>query len=78
MTAYSPSGPRNPVRGVRCPMRIASACPRLMAGNPSAPMAAVAAPALMSARRPLFVESFMAPPRFIVRETSLAKLRSQL
>ena len=28
MTAYSPSGPRKPVSGVRCPIRIVSDCAR--------------------------------------------------
>ena len=35
MTAYSPSGPRKPVNGVRWPMRIASAWARTIAGMPT-------------------------------------------
>jgi hypothetical protein len=31
-TAKSPSGPRKPVRGVRCPILIASDCAREIAG----------------------------------------------
>src|SRR5882762_1904256 len=32
ITAYSPSGPRKPVRGVRCPILIVSPCAREIAG----------------------------------------------
>jgi hypothetical protein len=44
ITAYSPSGPRNPVRGVRCPNRMASDWPLTMAGNPSVESAVAAHP----------------------------------
>src|SRR5215831_14714616 len=51
MTAYSPSGPRKPVSGVRCPMRMASACARTIAGMPTPASTADPAALLMSVRR---------------------------
>ena len=51
MTAYSPSGPRKPVSGVRWPMRIASACPRTIAGVPIPANSAEPAALLISVRR---------------------------
>src|SRR5499426_3177982 len=51
MTAYSPSGPRKPVSGVRCPMRMASACARTIAGMPTPASTAEPAALLMSVRR---------------------------
>src|SRR5882672_7845009 len=51
MTAYSPSGPRKPVSGVRCPMRMASACARTTAGMPTPASNAAPALPLMSERR---------------------------
>src|SRR6516162_5893366 len=51
MTAYSPSGPRKPVSGVRCPTRMASACARTIAGMPTPASTADPAALLMSVRR---------------------------
>src|SRR5215471_8831681 len=51
MTAYSPSGPRKPVSGVRCPMRMASACARTIAGMPTPARSAEPAAPLTSTRR---------------------------
>ena len=58
-TAYSPSGPRKPVRGVRWPMRIASACARLMKGKPARPTAAAATPPLTTVRREIPLRSLV-------------------
>src|SRR3954466_1058479 len=60
-TANSPSGPRNPVRGVRWPMRITSDWPYEMKGKPARPV--VAAPArapLMTVRRVMPLRLLMA------------------
>src|SRR5262249_9803972 len=51
MTAYSPSGPRKPVSGVRCPMRMASVCALTIAGMPTPASTAEPAALLMSVRR---------------------------
>src|SRR3954469_24332928 len=51
MTAYSPSGPRKPVRGVRWPMRIASAWALTMAGAPIPASAAKPPAPFRSVRR---------------------------
>ena len=56
-TAYSPSGPRKPVRGVRWPIRITSDWPRDSAGNPSIAAPAVAPTSRL--RRPVSVVSLM-------------------
>src|SRR5262249_32038589 len=55
MTAYSPSGPRKPVNGVRCPMRMASACALTIAGMPIAASSAEPAVLFSNARRDTFV-----------------------
>ena len=51
MTAYSPSGPRKPVSGVRWPMRIASACARTRAGAPIPASSAEPAAPFINVRR---------------------------
>ena len=58
-TANSPSGPRKPVRGVRCPMRMMSACARESTGTPIA--AAAEAPA-SNVRRRVSIDSFIGFP----------------
>ena len=49
--AYSPSGPRKPVSGVRCPMRMASACAVTTAGMPMPASAAEPAALFKRVRR---------------------------
>ncbi len=65
MTAYSPSGPRKPVIGVRCPMRMASACALTIAGIPTAASSAEPAVLFSNARRDtLVIMTNPSPERF--------------
>src|SRR5262249_38200038 len=70
MTAYSPSGPRKPVSGVRCPMRMASVCARTIAGMPTPASTAEPTARLMSVRRDRL--EFMAIPPFEQRSAGCA------